>query len=370
MIFPGRIDLRRTAPLLQGLVILLLSGAQQPTSATDLPDAAVPEDEREVAQLNVTLVVFDPGVRDNESPDRQSGIFPEIRKIEARYLPYLLRETLVETDEWGAVRVVPEADPAAELLVSGTIVKSDGALLELRLRAVDSTGRKWLNQPYAGSAAEIEDENETETVEPFQDLYDRIAADLYAARAQLDDNDLSMIAEVSLLRYANELAPEAFGDYLDKGPDGNLEIRRLPARGDPLIQRVERIREFEYLFTDTMDEQYEALYREIASTYDLWRKYRRRLAQYMQAAEERMQNSGSRAPRGSYGTMKRNYDNYRWTKIQEQKLRKWATGFNNEVAPTVMELEGRVVELKGGLEDRYDEWRGILRSIYLLETGE
>jgi len=352
------------------LAFLLLSGAHHLALATDLPDP--PPNEREVAQLNVTLVVFDPGIRENEAPDRQSGVFPEIRKIEARYLPYLLRKTLVETDEWGAVRVVPETEPAAELLVSGMIAKSDGVSLELRLRAVDSTGREWLNQPYAGTAANLEDKDETGTgtVEPFQYLYDRIAADLYAARARLDEGELSKIVEVSLLRYANELAPEAFGEYLATGPDGSLEISRLPARGDPMIQRVERIREFEYLFTDTMDEQYEALFREIASTYDLWRRYRRQLARYMLAEEQRMQNGDSRGSRGSYGTMKQNYENYRWTKIQEQKLQKWATGFNNEVAPTVMELEGRVVELKGGLEARYDEWRGILTSIYLLETGE
>lgn len=347
------------------IAFLLPSFIHHPAGAADLPDTAVRE--RKPAQLNVTLVVFDPGVRRNQAPDRRSGVFPEIREIEARYLPFLLRKTLVETDEWGAVRVVSEAEPAAELLISGTIAKSDGVSLVVNLRAVDSTGHEWLNQSYAGSAAPIDDQREG--VEPFQSLYDRIAADLYAARAKFDDNALAKIAEVSLLRYANVLAPVAFGDYLETGPDGNLDIRRLPARGDPMIQRVERIREFEYLFTDTMDEQYEELYREIASTYDLWRKYRRQLAQYVQDEEERLLN-GSGGSRGSYGTMKRNYDNYRFTKIQEQKLRKWATGFNNEVAPTVMELEGRVVELRGGLQARYDEWREILKSIYLLETGE
>ena len=350
------------------LAFLLLSGACGFAAELADPLPAVPQYQREAKQLNVTIVVFNPGLRENEPPDRQSGVFPQIREIEARYLPFLLRRTLVETDEWGAVRVVPELEPAAELLITGAIVKSDGVVLALEIRVVDATGREWLNKPYTASALSIVDEDETK--EPFQVLYDRIAADLYAARAALDSSDLSLIAEVSMLRYASELVPEAFGDFLGTAPDGSLEIRRLPAREDPMIERVERIREFEYLFTDTMDEQYEELYREIESTYDLWRKYRRRLAQYVQAEETRLQSNGPSGSRGSYGRMKRNYDNYRWTKIQEQKLEKWASGFDNEVAPTVMELEGRVVELKGGLDARHDEWREILKSIYLLETGE
>jgi hypothetical protein len=44
-------------------------------------------------------------------------------------------------------------------------------------------------------------------------------------------------------------------------------------------------------------------------------------------------------------------------------------GFNNEVAPTTIQLEGQVVKLEGSLQERYTEWRRILRSMYVLETG-
>ena len=46
-----------------------------------------------------------------------------------------------------------------------------------------------------------------------------------------------------------------------------------------------------------------------------------------------------------------------------------ARGFDNEVAPTAVELEGRVVTLEGNLEQRYRDWRRILRQIYELEVG-
>ena len=67
--------------------------------------------------------------------------------------------------------------------------------------------------------------------------------------------------------------------------------------------------------------------------------------------------------------MKQIYNNFRWSKIQQQESSRLATGFNNEVEPTVMRLQGRVIELEGSLEDQYREWRKILQSIYLLETA-
>ena len=46
-----------------------------------------------------------------------------------------------------------------------------------------------------------------------------------------------------------------------------------------------------------------------------------------------------------------------------------ALGFNNEVAPTVMDVSGAVFELSGTLDAQYSEWRGILQRIFTLETG-
>ena len=70
-----------------------------------------------------------------------------------------------------------------------------------------------------------------------------------------------------------------------------------------------------------------------------------------------------------FTAMEQTYNTYKQTKIQEQDLDEMATGFNNEVAPTVMEASGRVFRLSGTLDSQYNEWRGILRDIFVLETG-
>jgi hypothetical protein len=104
---------------------------------------------RDVSKLNVAVAVFDPGIPEDISVHRDLDVFPRIRKIEALFLPFVLRDTLARTGVWGAVRVVPEPDESAELLVTGTIVSSDGNMLELHVLATDAGGRVWLDRSFA-----------------------------------------------------------------------------------------------------------------------------------------------------------------------------------------------------------------------------
>ena len=245
-----------------------------------LPCAAIAE-SRDAAALNVSISVFDPGVPDDRSLHRDLQIFPRIRGVEAKFLPFVLRETLVATGEWGAVRVVTEPDEAAEVAISGSIVHSDGERLELRVRAVDATGRPWFDRNFAARLADEDPPPGTaDAGSPYQPLYDGIAQALHEARRQLDGRELERITEISLLRYAVELAPSAFGQYLVEGEQGEYALRRLPARSDPMLDRIERIRLTEYVITDTVDAKFRDLHEEIASTYALWREYRRKSLEY------------------------------------------------------------------------------------------
>jgi len=209
------------------------------------------EDDRDASRLNVSVAMFDPGIPADRSTHRDLQVFPRVRKIEALYLPFVLRETLVRTNTWGAVRVVPDTDVAAELLVTGTIVSSDGETLRLQIRAVDASGHVWLEQIFAGALQ--------------QDLYDDVAASLRTARATLDDKSLRNVIEISLLRYALQLAPAAFDDYLQSEADGTFTITRLPASNDPMVERIERIRGVEYVFTDAVDAKFRELSADIAA---------------------------------------------------------------------------------------------------------
>jgi len=318
--------------------------------------------------VDVGLVIFDPGIPADESTHSKLGIFPEIRKAEAKYMPVMLRETLVDSGAWGVVRVLPDPPASAELLVTGTILHSDGQRLELHIRAQDATGAQWVDKQYSGTATSA-DYPVKVPGDPFANVYKQIAGDLLAARRQKSAAELAQIRQVALMRYAAALAPAVFGSYLSTTPEGRYSLLRLPAEDDPMLARVNRIREQEYLFIDTVDEQYARLGEQMAPTYNLWRQYGAEQAQYRDEYREKVSNRESQGRRGSFAALEQTYNAYKWSKIHEQDLDELALGFNNEVAPTEMEVSGTVFKLSGSLDSQYTEWRGILQRIFTLETG-
>lgn len=329
----------------------------------------------DAARLDLGIIIFDPGVPKDASTHSKLGVFPKIRDVEAQYLPVVLRDALVASDNWGVVRVVPEDDETLELRVTGKIIHSDGEDLVVHIKAIDATGVVWLDRRYHdrtngsdfpalanGAPVQISDD-------PFADLYRQIANDLAQAKVQFTREQLENTRNVALLRYATSLSPEAFSGFLSREPEGDYVLQRLPAADDPMMTRVQRIRNQEYLFIDTVDEQYLGLYETMAPTYYLWRQYGRERAIFKAEYEQRAANRDSYGRRGSYIAMERTYNTFKNSKIQDQDLQELAGGFNNEVAPTVMEVSGRVFRLNGGLNTQYAEWREILRSIFALETG-
>lgn len=319
--------------------------------------------------LNVSIAVFDAGVPADRSLHRDLKIFPRIRAIEARFLPFVLRETLARNGAWGAVRVVGEPDGSAEVGISGTIVRSDGTHLELQVRAVDATGRPWFERNFAASlAGEGIDPGSTDTASSFQPLYDEISRALREARDRLDDSELARITETSLLRYAAELAPSAFGQYLATDEQGRYLLRRLPARDDPMLDRIERIRLTEYVITDTVDTKFRELHEEIASTYALWREYRRKSVEYEKQNARRAQDTRADAPPGSYEAIRDLYDNYKWDRVTAQEQDRLAIAFNNEVGPVVDAMEQRIAELERWVDEKYAEWHRLLEALFEAEA--
>ena len=318
--------------------------------------------------IDVGLVVFDPGIPPDKSTHRKQGIFPEIRKAEAKYMPVILRQVLIDSGHWGVVRVLPEALDSSELLVTGTILHSDGLRLKLQINARDASGVQWLDQVYWGSTVSA-DYPVKGSVDPYVDVYQQIAADLAAVRLGKSAKQLTTIRDIALMRYAIQLAPEVFSSYLKLMPDGHYTLLRFPAEDDPMLARVIRIRNQEYLFIDTVDEQYARLSEEMAPTYNLWRQYGAEQAIYKGEYQQRVSSRGSQGRRGSFTALEQSYNAYKWSKIHEQDLGELALGFNNEVAPTVMDVSGAVFELSGTLDSQYLEWRDILRRIFALETG-
>jgi hypothetical protein len=302
-------------------------------------------------------------------PTPETPVTPEVRLAETRYLPMFLRYRLEASGRFGAVRVLPEIDNSAQLSIEGVIQRSDGQSLAIDLSARDSTGRVWVDKRYEGNAvASVTITGDALAEDDFAALFAEILRDLIAVQDSLSAAQIAEIRTVALLRYGLALVPASFASYLRENADGTVSVLRLPAANDPILQRIEQIREHEYLFIDVVDEEYQRFFGDIKPVYDMWRRFQREQTSSSAGFAARESTAESVYARGSYYALRESYDNYAWAKVQELYLDELREGFANEVEPTELELESSLYTLTGSLEQQYHEWRSILAELYSLET--
>jgi len=365
--------------------------------------AVVNETVPEQQLLDVAVVVLEPGVPDGEIEPEvleellKERIFTNIRRAESRYLAVKIQRTISESGYWGAVRATPMESLSSDVNVKGEILQSDGDRLRLRVSAHDATGREWIDKEYEmETSAAAYDSRKYPDKDPYQDVFNSIANDLAAARDNLTAEELADIRTVAQLRFAADLSPDSFGEHLAKDRSGRYEIQRLPAYGDPMFDRVLRVRQREHLFIDTLNDHYNNFYRDIDEPYSSWRKYAREEAVAFREvnAEKRRRyimggltilatilysrnDSGSLGDRvitnaGLYGGMeliKAGMVRGQEARLHAATLEELSNGFEDEVTPVVVEMEGTAYRLTGNAQAQYEEWQRLLKDLYAAETG-
>ena len=359
----------------------------------------VPEEEL----LDVSVVVFDSGVPEGEIDHElleeliNDGTFVQIRRTEARYMAVHLRDTLQKSGHWGGVWVTPEESTAADINVTAEILHSDGNRVRLDVVATDATGRIWLDDEYGmETAAGAYNRQRYPDLDPYQDVFNTISNDLAAVRGELSSTEARNIRSVSQIRFAGELSPEAFGDYVEQGRNGAYELRRLPAGNDPQFERTLRVREREHLFIETLNEHYVDFYQSSQDSYDGWREFAREEAiairELQRSANWRTglgiagvvasvlygsnSNSGysQRVLRDSIMYMSMDMIRTGSLRRQEKRLHtasleELSSSFEEEVKPMVVDIEGTQYRLTGTAAAQYEEWRELLLQLYQSETG-
>lgn len=381
---------------------------------TEIPDSQL---------LGVRIAEFDPGELPG-SDDKSSGLSMEIRKAEARFIPVHLKHVMQGTDIWGPIRVVPSDTPNAEVMVSGRIVESDGEVLELDVTVRDATGALWIKKRYEGIIdLEFHREAAAARIEPFRFLYNQIANDIALHRAWMSGDAVEGVRQVAELRFAENFAPRAFVGYLKK-TDGVREdneadlggvvnefkqgkappaseqlhyrVQRLPAEDDPMLMRVRRVKARDDMLVDTIDMQYDGLYRRLEGPYREWRRSRvieieaiRRLESQRNAEVVKgvamivgailfaRASSGNVNPGlvGAFGAIgvQTAMDAVRIAsddaRIHKAGLTELGESFAADAEPIVIEVEGETIKLTGTAEEKFRQWREILEKLRVREVG-
>ena len=291
---------------------------------------------------------------------------------------------------------MPEPLESTDLTINGRILVSNGLHLGLEVEVTDATGRVWFKDTFRGGATKYSyGEDRLRTTDPFQSVYNAIADRLSEARNALDAATLERIRLTSEMRFARDLAPSPFEDYLSLTDDGRWQIERFPADEDPMLVRIRAIRDRDRAFIRVLDGYYGEAHREMRLAYDNLRKasYEEALAlgRAERAARNNMvlgtvafvaglagaagsgsslgQTAGVASAAGGVLVARRGLEQSEQARLHRDALGELDESFTRTWEPMVLEVEGRVITLTGSVREQYREWRELLREISRTERG-
>lgn len=379
------------------IALVALNGCSTRTvKTTEITDVVIsseniPEDEL----LDIGITVFDPGFDDIDE-DQAELTFADVRIAETYYTANLLAETMQSTGNWGVVRVIPNGENITDVIVNGTILQSDGETMVVRVNVHDSSGQPWFEKEYTEQASRYSYDNRLQNSrDSFQGLYNRIANDILAYRQEyLDRDGILNIRTISQIQFARSFAPQAFDEYLSTDRDGVLQVQRLPAQNDPMMSRIQTLRERDYLYIDTMQEYYSNFSRQMEEPYTEFRRLSydevMKLDRLQRESRRNMilgiaaivgglaatQTNTSITNASVFGGLigggwliREAFNAGDEAQMHVEALAELGQSMENEVAPQTIELEERTITLSGNVEAQYEQWREILADMYANEIG-
>jgi hypothetical protein len=369
------------------LLLLPLTGCAvhipQPSPYTSLQVPAAAPAEVLLLDVAIGQFTFEPP-QQGGTPDLQ---LVDIRRAESRYMPVMLRHSLMHAGMWGAVHVLPEAGPDHDVRVDGEILESEPHTLRLRIHVYDASGARWFDTIYTEHVGDaVHGDDALGVNDPFDSLYNRVANDmrLYVEQ-KLDPSAIASIHQVAELQFGNAFAPAVYGDYLAVDRKGIASVARLPPANAPEVMHLARIRQRNSAFEEVLQQHYVDFAREISDSYFTYRRQGFHELQDLQRQQKQARNdvvggailigvavatsnidstfttigSAATAAAGAAKVVRGigNYDS------NTPFLDELAEGFSGEAVTEVVALDERVVTLSGSTESIYAQWKDILREL-------
>lgn len=346
---------------------------------------------RPAVPLSVVIPVLDPNIPDDPNEYAAKSIWPELRRAEANRFAVKLRDSLADSEAFGSVRVSPDKTATAHLYVNAKILTSNGEDIEIAVRLVDISGKSLMKKTYKHRVTEYE----------FEDP--RLAGkDLYSKVFELAAKDIAMVARkqkpkriaelyaIEEMRFAETFSPDYFSTYIRTSSSGVTKLMSLPADDDVMLNRVKSLRIKDQMFVDNMQVDYENFRNDMNEDYLLWQKQAftesKAAREAAAAASAKMfvgllsvvagaaiaGNSGSDL--GNYGgaavavagiaTIAEGIQDSKEATAHRESLSEMGRSLNIQLAPQVMEMEDRTVELRGNAVEQYTAWRAYLLDVY------
>ena len=360
------------------------------------------EQERATPPINMEVIipVFDGGIEKDET----GKVVDEIKRAEAIYFATKIKRHMEDRKFFINPKVMPSSRAAGDIYLYGNIIKSNGYMLELKITAEDSRGKKLYTKNYKSVCDEKCSSNITgnirfNTNDRFEySIYRKIAIDLEKNIIKKSKRDLERIRTTTELRFARDIAPDKFNHYL-KTSKSNRSISKqrhnlvsTPDNLDPMYLRIKAVRVKEQMFIDDSQVYINGFVNDgrFLTPYKKWQDKSSKAV----IAKRKADSARTKANIGAIlgvaiaiaGASEGNSDLAIGGGVLADQSFKAATRFkeeavmweselnelnidiNKQVAPRNIEIENTVYELRGSISEQFDAYRTYLKTIYLEEN--
>jgi hypothetical protein len=363
------------------------------TSATLQPINTPQPPFSDESLLDIGIPTLDPGL---ELTNDKDTVLPEVRYAESVFIANKIAKTLENSAAWGSVRVIANNDVVVDVYLNAVILQSDGETMKLNVSVSDSSGKTWYQKRYKLVVGKYTYDRRTRRLhDPFQNLYTEISNDLLEKRKKIKEKRIAELKTISKLRFAKAFAPEAFSGYMSRSKNGVYKIERLPAENDSILERVERIRDKDYLYIDTMQDYYDRFGTRMETSYQNWRKgsydYVVKARQMDEKARRKIWGGVLAIAAGIYGRntagnglerdagtltassggvlIKSGLDDKNRAAGYRESLSEMGASLSAVLEPQVIELDDQTITLTGTVDNQYEQWKKLLSQIYHAERG-
>ena len=360
-------------------------------------------------KLEVIIPVFDPGLSDKAKNYEEEGIWPELRRAEANRFAYKLKLALEKTSVFGAIRVTPDETASGDLYVLGKIEKSDGAEVEIDLKVVDISGKKWMDKSFDHEVADkfYKDPRNLSTQwgqsnkDPYDPVFDKAAEKIASLLKKRSSAELSDLQYISNLRFGANFVEDAFMQHLNI-EDEKITLISKPSDNDPMLQRASAIRVREQMFVDSMQQNYANFSKKMDDSYwrwqeasltemklksdaerkALWKALAGVLMIGLSVAAAASGNSNDQyygpdpvtttavvaGVTGGAWLLSESFKSAEEAKLHLNALNELGGSINLELSPQMVEFENETVQLTGNAQQQFAQWRAFLQTIFEQES--
>lgn len=383
--------------LLSSCVTPGMSARVGPKFSSEMTKAISQNKATENVKLDVIIPVFDPGIPEDEDIMKEERIWPELRRTESVRFALLLKEELEKTGEFGAVRIAPTTEATGDLYVVGKIIESNGKDIEFDVSVYDITGNEWYSEDYEHEVSErFHDNIRNKGKDPYQPAFEEAATDLVEMLKAQSPANLALLQSVTEIRFAANFSEEAFAEHLK--PNGNkVELVSLPSDDDPMLQRTRSIRIRDQLYIDNLQAHYQEFNSQLSASYVIWQQQALKEEIALAEAENKKigqgilgglsvlaalvlintrQNSEDSEHRnaatagavvagvGGAFLISESFRTSEQSKFHKETLEELGKSIDQEVAPQVVEFEGKTKKITGDAAEQFAEWRSFLKEVF------